>query len=199
MVTEPSDDRTEQLTRTNHGFLTAVESTLKRFRSTQLQCYEPAVSNPLNCGPFTPMRLGAALFAAPLGLAIWQERPAGSVVLGLVMLTTFATHRPRLAWTQGIREDADLMAVISWYIYNTFLTIESIINFSKHGYTPVRLAFLILAIAGAGGCVACDFARNKFPYRSPWRDFLHVSMHFSGAAGTCLLIMAAKSDTALKL
>lgn len=153
---------------------------------------ELAADDALNWGPITPMRLGAALFAMPLYLAISREHPLGSMILAVVMLTTIPTHRPRKAWCKGLREDIDSVAVTLWCMYNTFLTGETIHSFVAYGYTPGRVVMLVLALAGAAGCVVLNRCRERYPYRSRRRDALHVTMQLSGAAGTCFLIEAAR-------
>lgn len=138
----------------------------------------------MNWGPWTPMRTSAALFALPLGMALGQQKSFGAVVYGFVMLTTFATHRPRQAWTRGFREDVDLVAVLLWYLYNTLLTIDTL----KKG--TLQPGWLALALCGAVGSVVLDRLRCRQVYRCPKRDLLHMSMHLSGALGTSCLLLA---------
>src|SRR6056297_2903750 len=65
---------------------------------------EPAVDHAINCGIFTPMRVGGPLlFVAPLVLVIQRQRVVGAVILSSILVTTFITHRPRKAWSQGLR------------------------------------------------------------------------------------------------
>ena len=161
--------------------------------------YQPSADNAVNCGPLTPMRLGALSFASPLGMCLWQQRPFGSVTLAFVMLTTFVVHRPRKAWSQGLREDFDYVAVLLWYVYNAFLTFVTIAHFSQVGWEVGNTACLVLALCGASGCVILNVVRNKWQYRSPSRDFYHVMMHLSGAVGTVFLLVAARDEHILRI
>ena len=107
-------------------------------KSSQLTIVEPAVEDAINCGPLTPMRLGGPLlFSVPMAFAIWMKRLLGARILIFVATTTFATHQPRKAWTQTLREDLDLVAVGLWYLYNTFVTFEVAVGFATHGYTEI--------------------------------------------------------------
>ena len=166
------------------------------FRSTLV---EPAAANAINCGPLTPMRVGAVSFIAPLWLSLTAQRPLGSSVLFLVLCTTLATHRPRDAWRQGLREDVDLLAILLWFLYNAFLTVRIIVYFATEGFMVQELVLLLGAIIFAGGTAFFDWLRCKYVYRSAKRDLCHVLMHTSGAVGTTMLLIVSNAQGAAPL
>lgn len=114
----------------------------------------------------------------------------GAVVLAFISVTTFAVHRPRRAWFQGLREDLDLFAIALWFGYNTCIVVYVIMDSALHGASVLRMETLVIACSSAVAVALLHKKRCTFQFRSYTRDVLHVLMHAVGATGTVLLLLA---------